>query len=54
MMKRDPASAPRVGDRVAYVMTQNMKGSKAYDKAEDPIFVLENDCPIDVTYYLDN
>ena len=54
MMKRDAASAPRVGDRVAYVMTQNMKGSKAYDKAEDPIYVLENDCPIDVQYYMDN
>ena len=26
----------------------------AYEKAEDPIYVLENNLPIDTKYYLDN
>jgi DNA polymerase delta subunit 1 len=54
MRKRDPTTAPVVGDRVAYVITQAAKGAAAYEKAEDPIFVLEHDIPIDVNYYLDN
>lgn len=54
MRKRDPRSAPAVGDRVAYVITQNSKDAKAHEKAEDPIFVLENDIPIDTKYYLEN
>ena len=29
-------------------------GSKNYEKSEDPIFVLENNMPIDTKYYLDN
>ena len=28
-------------------------GAKAYEKSEDPIYVLENNIPIDVTYYLE-
>lgn len=54
MRKRDPSTAPMVGDRVAYVMTQAAKNAKAYEKAEDPIFVLENGIPIDTQYYVDN
>lgn len=54
MRKRDPSSAPAVGDRVAYVITKAPKGAPAYEKAEDPIFVLENDLPIDTNYYLAN
>lgn len=29
-------------------------GAAAYEKAEDPIFVLENNLPIDTQYYLEN
>lgn len=29
-------------------------GAAAYEKAEDPIFVLDNNIPIDTRYYLDN
>jgi len=29
-------------------------GAAAYDKSEDPIYVLENNIPIDTKYYLDN
>lgn len=54
MRKRDPRSAPVVGDRVAYVITRGAKDAKAYEKAEDPIYVLEHDVPIDVQYYLQN
>eukprot|EP00475_Leptophrys_vorax_P031536 TRINITY_DN4777_c0_g2_i1.p1 TRINITY_DN4777_c0_g2~~TRINITY_DN4777_c0_g2_i1.p1 ORF type:complete len:838 (+),score=202.62 TRINITY_DN4777_c0_g2_i1:254-2515(+) len=54
MQKRDPGNAPSIGDRVAYVITKGSKGSKAYEKAEDPIYVLEHDIPIDTQYYLEN
>ena len=54
MKQRDAASAPTVGDRVAYVMIRGMKGSKAYEKSEDPIYVLENNIPIDFNYYIEN
>ena len=47
MKKRDAANAPTVGDRVAYVMVQGAKGSKAYEKSEDPVYVLEHNLPID-------
>lgn len=47
MKKRDAASAPTVGDRVQYVVVKGAKGSKTYEKSEDPIFVLENNIPID-------
>ncbi|KAL7749935.1 DNA-directed DNA polymerase delta [Sorochytrium milnesiophthora] len=54
MRKRDAGSAPNLGDRVAYVMTKAVKGTAGYDKAEDPIYVLENNIPIDTRYYLEN
>lgn len=53
MMKRDAATAPAIGDRVPYVITKGAKGAKAFEKAEDPIYVLENNIPIDTTYYLE-
>ncbi|KAI9717254.1 MAG: DNA-directed DNA polymerase delta [Chrysothrix sp. TS-e1954] len=54
MKKRDAGSAPTLGDRVAYVIVKGAGGSKNYEKSEDPIFVLENNMPIDTKYYLDN
>ncbi|KAF7193604.1 DNA polymerase delta catalytic subunit [Pseudocercospora fuligena] len=54
MRKRDAGSAPALGDRVAYVMVKGAAGSKGYEKSEDPMFVLENNLPIDTKYYLDN
>lgn len=47
-------SAPAVGDRVAYVIIKGIKGAAAYEKSEDPIYVLENNIPIDTKYYLEN
>ncbi|XP_022652508.1 DNA polymerase delta catalytic subunit-like [Varroa destructor] len=54
MMKRDAGSAPKLGDRVPYVIVAAAKGTAAYLKSEDPIYVLENNVPIDTQYYLDN
>ncbi|GAV61568.1 DNA_pol_B domain-containing protein/DNA_pol_B_exo1 domain-containing protein/zf-C4pol domain-containing protein [Cephalotus follicularis] len=54
MRKRDPATAPNVGDRVPYVIIKSAKGAKAYERSEDPIYVLDNNIPIDPQYYLEN
>ncbi|KAK7253937.1 DNA polymerase delta subunit 1 [Aureococcus anophagefferens] len=54
MRARDPGTAPNVGDRVPYVIVQAPKGTATYDKSEDPVYVLENNLPIDASYYLEN
>jgi len=53
MRKRDAHSAPAIGDRVPYVIVKAPKGSKAYEKSEDPLWVLEQSIPLDYQYYLD-
>jgi DNA polymerase delta subunit 1 len=52
MRKRDPGSAPQLGDRVPYVFIKKPKNTPAYEKAEDPLYVLENSIPVDVEHYL--
>ncbi len=47
-------AAPGVGDRVAYVFVHSDKGTRGYEKSEDPITVLEKDIPIDIQYYIDH
>ncbi|KAF7770588.1 hypothetical protein Agabi119p4_6562 [Agaricus bisporus var. burnettii] len=54
MKQRDAGSAPALGDRVAYVIIKGIKGAAAYEKSEDPLYVLENSIPIDTKYYLEN
>lgn len=54
MKQRDPGSAPNVGDRVPFVIIKGAKGDPQYKKVEDPIYVLENQVPIDAQYYLEN
>ena len=54
MKKRDEGTAPSIGDRVSYVMVSGIKGSKNYENAEDPKYVLEQDKPIDHNYYIEN
>jgi DNA polymerase delta subunit 1 len=54
MRKRDAGSAPKLGDRVPYVIVAAAKNTPMYAKAEDPIYVLENNIPIDAQYYLTN
>lgn len=33
---------------------QAAKGAAAYERSEDPVYVLENNLPIDTEYYLTN
>lgn len=47
MIKRDPGSAPRVGDRVSYVIVPTKT-------AEDPIYALQNAIAVDTDYYIQN
>ena len=54
LAKRDPLTAPAVGDRVPYVIIQGAKGASASERAEDPVYVLDNNVPIDTKYYLEN
>jgi DNA polymerase delta subunit 1 len=54
MKKRDEGSAPALGDRVPFVIRESGKGARAYEKAEDPLFVLENNIPLDYNYYIEN
>ena len=36
------------------MIIKGTKGAAAYEKAEDPIYVLDNSLPIDTKYYLEN
>ena len=54
MRVRDPGTAPNVGDRVPYVIVKGTKGAKAYERAEDPLYALENNIPIDAEHYLEH
>eukprot|EP00927_Polykrikos_kofoidii_P012434 TRINITY_DN15356_c0_g1_i1.p1 TRINITY_DN15356_c0_g1~~TRINITY_DN15356_c0_g1_i1.p1 ORF type:complete len:1052 (+),score=204.06 TRINITY_DN15356_c0_g1_i1:70-3156(+) len=54
MRKRDPATAPGSGDRVPYVITAAAKNVPAYDRSEDPLYVLENNLSVDAQYYIDH
>jgi DNA polymerase delta subunit 1 len=54
MRKRDAGSAPQLGDRVPFVIVAGSKGQATYEKAEDPVYVLEHNLPIDTRYYLEN
>jgi len=54
MRKRDPNSAPGSGDRVPYVMLTAGKNVAAYERSEDPLYVLENSLSIDAQHYIDH
>jgi DNA polymerase delta subunit 1 len=56
MEERKPGSAPQSGDRVPYLLTKTEAGhrAKAFEKAEDPKYVLENKIPVDYHYYFLN
>ena len=60
MKNRDPGTAPKLGDRVPYVIIKNnndassRKNTPLYQKAENPDFVLKNNLQIDYEYYLLN
>lgn len=52
MMERDPMTAPKVGDRVPYVVTLKDKACKLYERSEDPAYAISNNLSIDTDYYL--
>lgn len=52
MKKRDNIVAD-VGDRIAFVIIDKGPKVNAYEKSEDPLYVLEHDLPLDVKYYID-
>jgi DNA polymerase delta subunit 1 len=67
LARRDPASAPALGDRVPYVVVETLacdssggaSGSSRHkvdlgDRVEDPVFALQHDLPIDVQWYIDH
>eukprot|EP00929_Paragymnodinium_shiwhaense_P105428 TRINITY_DN7044_c0_g1_i1.p1 TRINITY_DN7044_c0_g1~~TRINITY_DN7044_c0_g1_i1.p1 ORF type:complete len:1040 (-),score=307.96 TRINITY_DN7044_c0_g1_i1:396-3515(-) len=54
MRKRDPATAPGSGDRVPYVICTAAKNVPACERAEDPLYVLENGLSIDAQYYIEH
>ena len=44
---------PHTGDRVKFVITDGHKNAKTYELAEDPLYVMQNDIPINTTYYIE-
>lgn len=54
LRKRDPGSAPKVGDRVSFVICAGDKRSLASTRSEDPVYALDNSIPLDLDYYLQN
>jgi len=50
-------TVPGVGDRVPFVIVQGKRGKKNkelfVDRAEDPIYVLEKNLPLDTEYYVE-
>mmetsp|Transcript_65330 Transcript_65330/g.202329 ORF Transcript_65330/g.202329 Transcript_65330/m.202329 type:complete len:576 (+) Transcript_65330:555-2282(+) len=53
LKKRDPKSAPRSGDRVAYVVVAGTAGAKVYERAEDPQYAQAQELPMDSEYYIE-
>lgn len=53
MAKRDPATAPKLGSRVPYIIVAGLKNDKVCEMAEDPMWVLEHSIPINYDYYLE-
>lgn len=54
LRKRDAANAPGLGDRVSYLVLAGPVRAKVFEKAEDPLYALEHELPIDAEYYLEN
>ncbi|EDO07229.1 DNA polymerase B family protein [Babesia bovis T2Bo] len=53
LRQRDPGKAPSVGDRVSYLIVKGTKNQPQFDRAEEPLYVVENNIPVDTQHYLD-
>jgi hypothetical protein len=55
MRQRKPGSEPQSGDRVPYLLTKTEDPkARAFEKAEDPVYVEEHNIPVDYHYYFLN
>jgi len=55
MRDRQPGSEPQSGDRVPYILCKTWDPrAKAYEKAEDPKYAVDNKMDIDYPYYFLN
>ena len=55
MRVRKPGSEPQSGDRVPYLLTNTGDPkARAFEKSEDPVYVKENNIPVDYKYYFIN
>jgi DNA polymerase delta subunit 1 len=54
MKKRDMLNTPMAGERISYVMIKGSKGQKAYEKSEDPLWVMEHNLPVDFEHYVNH
>lgn len=54
MRQRDPSTAPKLGDRVPYVVCKVHAEKKVSKRTEDPLYALRNNIPIDIDFYLHN
>jgi DNA polymerase delta subunit 1 len=53
MARRDPASAPALGDRVPYVVRPGRKGQRVHELTEDPLHMIEHDLQYGPAYYVE-
>ncbi|KAF8517965.1 delta DNA polymerase [Hysterangium stoloniferum] len=53
-LSKSDYTAKQAHVELAERMKQRDAGAAAYEKSEDPIYVLDNNIPIDTKYYLDN
>jgi hypothetical protein len=55
MARRDPGTAPKVGDRIAFVyVAENSKAAKQGDRIEEVGYVRKNGLHPDATFYITN
>lgn len=55
MAKRDPATAPQMGDRIPYVMIGAAgRKPKAWERVEDPKWAVAHGISCDPVYYIEN
>jgi len=50
--ERNPGEAPCIGDRIRYVIVRGIKGASVSERAEDPLYVMDNGLQLDYNYYL--
>jgi DNA polymerase elongation subunit (family B) len=54
MRKRDPALQFNDGERISYVFVKCGGGNRAFEKAEDPCFVMKHGLVVDYRYYVEH